>query len=142
MSPRKAFSLAMSGGLKVLCALAKWVMAMGDIFSGGVEETADLALLRMAPMLGFFLLLSMVQWRGRINTTEIKLTFIQTIKKRYGSNKLQVPGTCSRVYAEGVGGEIATKASRQMRASSYIRRTIGISATVPSQGAHDLSPNR
>lgn len=56
MSPRKAFSLAMSGGLKVLCALAKWVMAMGDIFSGGVEETADLALLRMAPMSGLFAL--------------------------------------------------------------------------------------
>lgn len=50
ISPRKAFSFAISGGLKVVCALAKWVMPMGAIFSDLGDEVDDLTLLMREPI--------------------------------------------------------------------------------------------
>ena len=50
MSPRKAFSFAINGGLNSVCAPAKWVNLRGDIVDfSGVEVLEAFALLRREP---------------------------------------------------------------------------------------------
>lgn len=55
MSPRKAFSLAIRGGLNEVCAPPKWVKAAGDIVDcfSGVDDLVDLVLLRKEPIISY-----------------------------------------------------------------------------------------
>lgn len=92
-SPRKAFSFAMSGGLKVDCAFSKYVKPTGaDIFSvleDDEAEAEDLTLLMREPIVS----VRKLWWKndaGLLRHTTRNLTRTQKQSKKYHTLYIRV----------------------------------------------------